>query len=199
QVTADADVLSEKLLDDLLEGTAEELWSTEQPERLQTEALPVADTHSLEAMLQRIEEIERYQEAVRQRFTQIIYSDPEAWAQEGQTEQQMALMAKRPASPHPIQLTKLSGHTEPEMDILLGKPFDGNDIEENKETEENLQTENDLFQPWTRNPLQEECCVTLSVPKAMLQSISDYNSRYRQHLKLICHEAVGSFDPWQIA
>ncbi|NXG42955.1 MOONR protein, partial [Psilopogon haemacephalus] len=199
QVTTNADVLSEKLLDDLLESTAEELRSTEQHERLQTPALPVADTYSLEAMLQRMEEIEKYQEAVRQRFTQIVYSDLEAWAQGDQTEQQMVSMAKRPSSHHPIQLTKLNGHTEPEMDILLGKPFDGNDIEENKEAEENLQTGNDIFQPQTRNSLQEECCVALSVPKAMLQSISEYNSRYKQHLKLICHEAVGSFDPWQIA
>ncbi|XP_064022767.1 protein moonraker isoform X2 [Pogoniulus pusillus] len=199
QVTANADVLSEKLLDGLLEGTAEELWSTEEPERLQTEALPVADAHNLEAMLQRVEEIESYQEAVRRRFTRIVYSDLQAWDQGDQTEQQMASMAKRPASPHPIQLTKLNGHTEPAMDILLGKPFDGNDIDENKEAEENLQTGNEIFQPRTRNSLQEECCVALSVPKAMLQSISDYNSRYKQHLKLICHEAVGSFDPWQIA
>lgn len=45
-------------MDDLLEDTAQELWSMDQHERLQTEALPVADTHSLESMLQRMEEIE---------------------------------------------------------------------------------------------------------------------------------------------
>ena len=41
--------------------------------------------------------------------------------------------------------------------------------------------------------------MSLSVPKHMLQSILDYNSRYKHHLKLISHEAVGSFNPWQIA
>lgn len=45
-------------MDDLLEDTARELWSMEQHERLQTEALPMADTHSLDSMLQRMEEIE---------------------------------------------------------------------------------------------------------------------------------------------
>lgn len=45
-------------MDDLLEDTAQELWSMDQHERLQSEALPVADTHSLESMLQRMEEIE---------------------------------------------------------------------------------------------------------------------------------------------
>ncbi|NXN19876.1 MOONR protein, partial [Indicator maculatus] len=199
QVTENADILNEKLLDDLLEDTAQELWGTEQCERLQTKAVPMADTPSLEAMLQRMEEIERYEEAVRHRFTQILYSDEAAWAQEDQTEQQMASIAQRPTSPHPIQLTKLNGHSEPERDIFFGKPFDSNDIDGNKEAEEELQTGTDILQPWTRNSPREEGCVALSVPKAMLRSISEYNSRYKQHLKVTCHEAVGSFDPWQIA
>ncbi|XP_053941274.1 protein moonraker isoform X2 [Cuculus canorus] len=199
QVAANADILTEKLLDDLLEDTAQELWSIEQRESLQMEALPVADMHSLESMLQRMEEIERYQEAVRRRFTQIVYSDLEFWDQEHKKEQQMASIAERPTSPHPIQMTKLIGRTEPEVDILLEKPLDGNDIDENEEAEEKLQTGNDILQPLTRNSLQKGCCVSLSVPKHMLQSILDYNSRYKHHLKLISHEAVGSFDPWQIA
>ncbi|XP_072737953.1 protein moonraker isoform X2 [Ciconia boyciana] len=199
QVAANADILSEKVLDDLLEDTARELWSMEQHERVQTEALPMADTHSLESMLQRMEEIERYQEAVRRRFTQVVYSDSEFWAQQDKMKQQIASIAKRPTSPHPIQITKLIGRTEPEMDILFEKLFDGNDIDENKEAEEKLQTGNDVLQPLTWNSLQKECHVSLSVPKHMLQSILDYNSRYKHHLKLISHEAVGSFNPWQIA
>ncbi|NXY73113.1 MOONR protein, partial [Glareola pratincola] len=199
QVAANADALSEKLLDDLLEDTARELWSMEQHDRLQTRALPMSDTHSLESMLQRMEEIERYQEAVRRRFTQIVYSDSEFWAQEGKTEQQIASIAKRPTSPYPIQITKFMGRTEPQIDILYEKVLDGNDSDENKEAEEKLQTGNDFLQPLTRNSLHKECCVALSVPKHMLQNILDYNSRYMHHLKLISHEAVGSFNPWQIA
>ncbi|CAM9726098.1 unnamed protein product [Bubo scandiacus] len=199
QVAANADILSEKLLDDLLEDTAQEMWSMEQHERLQTEALPVADTHSLESMLHRMEEIERYQEAVRRRFTQIVYSDLQFWGQEDKTEQQIASIAKRPTSPHPIQITKLMGRTEPETNILFEKLFDSNDIDENKEAEEKSQTGNDIVQPSTQNSLRKECSVCLSVPEHMLQSILDYSSRYKRHLKLISHEAVGSFNPWQIA
>ncbi|XP_055577635.1 protein moonraker isoform X7 [Falco cherrug] len=199
QVAENADILSDKLLDDLLEDTAQELWGMEQRGRLQTEALPVADTHSLESMLQRMEEIERYQEAVRRRFTHIAYSDSEFWTQEDKLEQQIASVATIPTSPHPIQITKLIGHAEPEMDFLFEKRFDGNDIDENKEAEEKLQTRNYILQQLTRNSLQKECYVSLSVPKHMLQSVLDYNSRYKHHLKLISHEAVGSFNPWQIA
>ncbi|NXL74069.1 MOONR protein, partial [Leptocoma aspasia] len=197
QVATNADILSEKLLDDLLEDTAQELWSMDQHERLQAEALPVADTHSLELMLQRVEEIERYQEAVRRRVTQIVYTDSQLWAQEDKTELQMASTAKNLKSPHPVQITKLIRHTEMETDILFEKPFDSTDIDENKEAEEKLQTGNDTLQPLPLNSLQK--AYSLSVPSDVLQSILDYNSRYKHHLKLISHEVVGSFDPWQIA
>ncbi|KAL9826544.1 protein moonraker isoform 2-T4 [Geothlypis trichas] len=198
QVATNADILSEKLLDDLLEDTAQELWSMDQHERLQAEALPVADTYSLESMLQRMEEIERNQEAVRRRVTRIVYSDSRSWAQQDNMEQQMASTAKKLTSPHPVQITKLIRHGELETDILFEKPFDSTDIDENKEAEK-LQTENDILQPLLLNSLQKAYSVSLSVPSNVLQSILDYNSRYKHHLKLISHEAVGSFDPWQIA
>ncbi|NXS21865.1 MOONR protein, partial [Mystacornis crossleyi] len=199
QVTTNADILSEKLLDDLLEDTAQELWRMDQHERLQTKALLVADAHSLESMLQRMEEIEMYQEAVRRRVTQIVYSDSQFWAQEDKMEQQMASTAEKLTSPHPVQITKLIGQTELETDILFEKPFDSTDIDENKEAEEKLQTGNDILQPLPLNSLQKAYSVSLSVPSDVLRSILDYNSRYKRHLKLISHEVVGSFNPWQIA
>lgn len=44
-------------MDDILEDTAQELWNTEQQKKLQAEEL-IADSPSLETMLQRMEEIE---------------------------------------------------------------------------------------------------------------------------------------------
>ncbi|NXK39119.1 MOONR protein, partial [Piprites chloris] len=199
QVAANADILSEKLLDDLLEDTAKELWSMEQNERLQTGALPMADSHSLESMLQRMEEIERHRESVRRRITQIVYTDSHFWAQEDKTEQHAASIAKRLTSPHPVEITRLVGRTELETNILFEKPFDGNDIDENKEAEDKLQTGNEILHPLPLNSLQKACSASLSVPNHILQSILDYNSRYKHHLKLISHEVVGSFNPWQIA
>ncbi|XP_068766618.1 protein moonraker isoform X7 [Struthio camelus] len=200
QVAANADILSEKLLDDLLEDTAQELWSMERQERLQAQVLAMADSPTLEMMLQRMEDIEKYQEAVRRRLAQIVYSDLEFGAQEEKKEQQSASIAKRPSSPHPIQITKLIGQKEAEVDIIFENPFDGNGVEEHKESEERLQPGNYVLQPLTRSmSLQKDCCVSLSIPKHMFQSILDYNNRYKHHLKLISHEAVGSFNPWHIA
>ncbi|XP_068766619.1 protein moonraker isoform X8 [Struthio camelus] len=200
KVAANADILSEKLLDDLLEDTAQELWSMERQERLQAQVLAMADSPTLEMMLQRMEDIEKYQEAVRRRLAQIVYSDLEFGAQEEKKEQQSASIAKRPSSPHPIQITKLIGQKEAEVDIIFENPFDGNGVEEHKESEERLQPGNYVLQPLTRSmSLQKDCCVSLSIPKHMFQSILDYNNRYKHHLKLISHEAVGSFNPWHIA
>ncbi|XP_030392074.1 protein moonraker isoform X3 [Gopherus evgoodei] len=200
QAASNADMLSDKLLDDLLEDTAQELWNMEQHKKVQAEAVAMYDSPSLETMLQRMEEIERYQDAVRRRFNQIVYADSEFWAQEEKRERESASIEKRPMSPHPIQITKLIGHKASQVDIVFGRPIDGKAIEEDEEVEEKLETGNDIWQPLTRNiSQQKERCVFLSVPKHMLQNILDYNSRYEQHLKLISHEAVGHFNPWRIA
>ncbi|XP_032630370.1 protein moonraker isoform X2 [Chelonoidis abingdonii] len=200
QAASNADMLSQKLLDDLLEDTAQELWNMEQHKKVQAEAVAIHDSPSLETMLQRMEEIERYQDAVRRRFNQIVYADSEFWAQEEKRERESASIAKRPVSPHPIQITKLIGHKESQVDIVFERPIDGKTIEEDGEMEEKLETGNDIWQPLTHNiSQQKERCVFLSVPKHMLQNILDYNSRYEQHLKLISHEAVGHFNPWHIA
>ncbi|XP_031447230.1 protein moonraker isoform X2 [Phasianus colchicus] len=199
KVAANADILSEKVLDDLLEDTAQELWNMEQHKGLQAENLFQTDGPSLETMLQRMEEIERYQETVCRRFTKIVYSDSEFRAQEDKINQQMALIAQTPTSPHSIQITKLTRQIEPETDISFEKLFDDNGMDENKEAQEKLLTGNDILQPLTQNSVQKKSHVSFSVAKPMLQSILDYSSKYKHHLKLIFHEAVGSFNPWQIA
>ncbi|XP_050785568.1 protein moonraker isoform X3 [Gopherus flavomarginatus] len=200
KAASNADMLSDKLLDDLLEDTAQELWNMEQHKKVQAEAVAMHDSPSLETMLQRMEEIERYQDVVRRRFNQIVYADSEFWAQEEKRERESASIEKRPMSPHPIQITKLIGHKASQVDIVFERPIDGKAIEEDEEVEEKLETGHDIWQPLTRNiSRQKEHCVFLSVPKHMLQNILDYNSRYEQHLKLISHEAVGHFNPWRIA
>ncbi|XP_032304295.1 protein moonraker isoform X2 [Coturnix japonica] len=199
KVAANADILSEKVLDDLLEDTAQELCNMEQHKRLQDENLLVAGSPTLETMLQRMEEIERCQETVCRRFTQIVYSDSELRAQDDKIDQQMALIAQTPTSPHSIQITKLTRQKEPETDILIEKVFDNNGTDENKEAQEKLLTGNDIPKPLTQNSVQKESYISFSVTKHMLQSILDYNSKYEHHLKLLFHETVGSFNPWQIA
>lgn len=39
----------------------------------------------------------------------------------------------------------------------------------------------------------------LCVPPGMRRSIGDYCSRFERYLRMVSHEAVGSFNPWLIA
>ncbi|XP_048374908.1 protein moonraker [Sphaerodactylus townsendi] len=183
------------ILSSLLEDSA-----LEQSQRTSQESLPALSAPDLEMMLQRMEEIENYQELVRRRYNQIVYSDPEFWAQEERRENAAAARDKSPVAPHPIQITKPEGHHEPQVEILLKMPMDANAVEEDVEPDERPEPSTEITQSAARDVSQlKQPRAFLSVPKNMLQSIRDYSARYEQHLKCISHEEVGNFSPWYIA
>ncbi|XP_060115610.1 protein moonraker [Heteronotia binoei] len=182
-------------LNSLLEDCA-----PEQSQKTGHESLSALSAPDLEMMLQRMEEIESSQELVRRRYHQIVYSDPEFWAQEERRENAVAAKEKSSGAPHPIQITKPEGHSEPQVDIVLERPLDANAVEEDVEPDERLESRTHTTQPGTWDSSQrKQPCAFLSVPKNMLQSIHDYGTRFDQHLKCISHEEVGNFSPWHIA
>ncbi|XP_075052884.1 protein moonraker isoform X2 [Mixophyes fleayi] len=135
---------------------------------------------------------QKYQEAVRNRFTRIVYSDPEFWAQE-ERERTHVPTDQRPHSPHPIRITKPTGQCEPVVNILLEEPFEG-DSSQIKE----------LVRTSPHHIIQHSATSTkdhlhLSVPPQMLRSIHNYTERFNQHLRLTSHEEVGAFNPWHIS
>ncbi|XP_069800770.1 protein moonraker [Dendropsophus ebraccatus] len=149
--------------------------------------------NELEAMLQRMEEMEKYQEGIRQRFTRIVYSDPEFWAQE-EKERSRAFIDERPRSPHPIRITKPVGQREPVVDILLEEPYEGDSLQIHKE-ELARHSPHHLVQ----YPLEHtKGLLRLSVPSQMLKNIHNYTENFDRHLRLTSHEEVGDFSPWHI-
>ena len=46
---------------------------------------------------------------------------------------------------------------------------------------------------------RKEGQAALRVPPGLRHSISDYCSRFEQYLRLVGHEAVGTFNPWLLA
>ncbi|XP_057167367.1 protein moonraker isoform X5 [Ursus arctos] len=52
------------------------------------------DSPYLETLMLRMEEMEKYQETVRQRYSKIVYADPRLWTQEGETGSQRPQLAK---------------------------------------------------------------------------------------------------------
>lgn len=63
--------------------------------------------------------------------------------------------------------------------------------EESERREARFLSAGDLQQKEDRTPL--------FVPPRMRHSIGDYCSRFEQFLRIISHEAIGSFNPWLIA
>lgn len=187
-------------LDDILEDTTHELRAMTRSKFLEPDALATSgDGLCLETMLLRMEEMEKYQETVRQRYNKIVYSDPQLWMQEEKNDQKLAAVSEGPLSPHPIRITKTVASKDPDVHIVLERPWNGNSLDESVGTEEKSEKrEAPLLFP-SEDAEQRKDRTALSVPPGMRRSIGDYCSRYDQYLRMVSHEAVGSFNPWLIA
>ncbi|KAM9320315.1 protein moonraker [Gastrophryne carolinensis] len=152
------------------------------------------DDNDLAAMIERMEEIEKHHEAVRQRFHTVVYSDPDFWAQE-EKERLQSNTDQRPSSPYPIRITKPAGQREPEVEILLEEPVEGDSFQINKEELSRSSPHHFIRRPES----QDKGLLPISVPHKMLQSIHSYTERFDRHLRLTSHEEVGAFNPWHVS
>ncbi|XP_041626987.1 protein moonraker isoform X2 [Vulpes lagopus] len=157
------------------------------------------DSPYLETLMLRMEEIENYQEIVRQRYNKIVYADPHHWMQEGKTEQTLAAVSERPLSPHPIRITKTPARKNPDVNIVLEKPQTGNSLDESVGPDERSDKRGVPLLPLPEDYPRKEGQAALRVPPGLRHSIGDYCSRFEQYLRLVGHEAVGTFNPWLLA
>uniref|UniRef100_A0ABK0LQT2 RIKEN cDNA 4933427D14 gene like n=1 Tax=Rattus norvegicus TaxID=10116 RepID=A0ABK0LQT2_RAT len=190
-------------LDDCLEDSAHELRAVTHDKILGSETSTrlgdSKDSPDLETMMLRMEEMEKYQETVRQRYNKIVYADPHLWTHEERNDQNTPAVSERPLASHPIKITKTATRKCPEVNILLERPCSANSLDESMGTEEESE-KMEAPLPFFREDLhQKEGQTPLSVPPGMRHSIGDYCSRYEQFLRIISHEAIGSFNPWLIA
>ncbi|XP_040901434.1 protein moonraker isoform X3 [Toxotes jaculatrix] len=202
-----AEQLSEALLEDLLEDTAQAAWAAEADGQLEGMAQRRLQAPTLESMLLRMEEIQRDQEEVRRRFASITYSDPLYWDRPGpagkkkkKNEPQCQALGSRPASPQPIRLTRPVLKQTSAADIVLEKPVETGFLSESSLTEEASQ---DKQQPRNSTtfpgPVEKSRGTVISVPGSMLRNIQRYREDYEAYLRVVAHEAVGSFNPWAVA
>ncbi|XP_021093705.1 protein moonraker isoform X2 [Heterocephalus glaber] len=189
-------------LNDFLEDTAHELWAMTHDKNLGSETLYTLgdskDSPNLETMMLRMEEMEKYQETVRQRYSKIVYADPHLWMQEERNDQKTPTVSERPLPPPLIRITKTTVGKDPAITIMLERPCNASSLEESVETERSERRDTPLPSV-AEDSQQREGQAALFVPRSMRHSIGDYCSRFEQYLRLISHEAVGSFDPWLIA
>lgn len=71
-------------------------------------------------------------------------------------------------------------------------------LDETVGTEEESDKREAPLLPLSEGPQQRQGRVALSVPPGMRSSVGDYCSRFEQYLRMVSHEAVGSFNPWLI-
>ncbi|XP_059370280.1 protein moonraker isoform X1 [Carassius carassius] len=193
---ASADVLSEALLEDLLEDAARALWVTERQRGAEADAEKQLQGPTVESMLLRMEEMERDQEEVRRRFAMISYSDPLIW--EKGTDAQRNISSSRPASPQPIRLMKQVLNAPSTANILLQKPVETGAASDTSVLDEESSTLNDPSHPVPAGGGSTRG-VNLTVPPSMQRSIQKYRENHDAFLRLVSHEALGSFNPWAIA
>ncbi|MBZ3877147.1 Protein moonraker [Sciurus carolinensis] len=190
-------------MDYFLEDTAHELWAMSHAKILGSETLATLrdskDSPNLETMMLRMEEMEKYQEIIRQRYNKIVYADPHLWMQEERNGQKIPTLSESPLSPHPIRITKTAAHKDPAVNILLERPCNGNSLDESVGTEERSEKREVSLPSLAEDSQQREGRTPLFVPPGMRHSIGDYCSRFEQYLRIIAHEAIGSFNPWLIA
>ncbi|XP_041734318.1 protein moonraker isoform X1 [Coregonus clupeaformis] len=196
-----AEVLSEALLAELLADAAQAAWTSETDR--QTEGLAQLQAPSLESMLLRMEEMEKDQEAVRRRFATFTYSDPHYWDRGDTTGLQRSAPGSRPVSPQPVRITRPALRHTTTADIVLESPVEaGHSVL----SEGSIREEDSPDQPGRSNsstfPAPGERRgegMRLSVPASMQRSIQQYRQDHEAYLRLVAHNAVGSFNPWAVA
>ncbi|XP_059127096.1 protein moonraker isoform X2 [Peromyscus eremicus] len=190
-------------LDDCLEDAAHELQAMTHDKILGLETSATLgdskDSPDLQTMMRRMEEMEKYQETVRQRYNKIVYADPHLWMHEERNDQNNPAVSERPLAPHPIKITKTATPKDPAVKILLERPCNANSLDESVGTEEEPEKREAPFSSVGEDLHQKEGRTPLFVPPGMQHSIGDYCSQFEQFLRIISHEAVGSFNPWLIA
>lgn len=190
-------------LDDRLEDAAHELWAMTHDKNLGLETSATLgdskDSPDLETMMLRMEEMEKYQETVRQRYNKIVYADPHLWIHEERNDQSNPAVSERPLAPRPIKITKTATPKSPAVNILLERPCNANSLDESVGTEEESEKREAPFPSVGEDLHQKEGRTPLFVPPGMRHSIGDYCSRFEQFLRVISHEAIGSFNPCLIA
>ncbi|KAK2488563.1 LOW QUALITY PROTEIN: hypothetical protein MC885_011989 [Smutsia gigantea] len=196
---------------DSLEDNPHELWPVIHSKILESEALAALgdgkDSLYLETMMLRMEEMELNVLCVR--AVRVVFSDssdmymPLLCVQSCYVspflEHKVPAVSEKPLSPHPIRITTIAARKDPDVNIVLERPQNGNSLDESVGTEERSEKREAPLLPLSEDSPRKVGRAALSVPPGMLRSIGDYCRRFEQHLRLMSHEAVGSFSPWLMA
>ncbi|XP_074637070.1 protein moonraker-like isoform X2 [Acropora palmata] len=201
-----ADVLAEKILDDILEETVLEMQRLEFEDDAENEAHELQDSSTLENILRRLQSFEKVEEEIRQHWVQVKYAD---------VEKESTLPATVPANrpekdPKPIVFTRPTGDESHRLQSQSAKTAYHQEKREGKIT---LNVRDGLGETGSLSSLIEDsktgsfpeewitqtCArptVVLNVPEEMRASIASYRNRFNKYLRATSTHEQGEFDPW---
>lgn len=201
-----ADVLAEKILDDILEETVLEMQRLEFEDDAENEAHELQDSSTLENILRRLQSFEKVEEEIRQHWVQVKYADVEK-----ESTLPATVSTNRPEKdPKPIVFTRPTGDESHRLQWQSAKTAYHREKREGKMT---LNVQDGLSETDSLSSLIEDsktgsfpeewitqtCArptVVLNVPEEMRASIASYRNRFNKYLRATSTHEQGEFDPW---
>ncbi|XP_015761719.1 PREDICTED: protein moonraker-like isoform X4 [Acropora digitifera] len=202
-----ADVLAEKILDDILEETVVEMQRLEFEDDAESEAHELQDSSTLENILRRLQSFEKVEEEIRQHWVQVKYADVEK-----ESTLPATVSTNRPEKdPKPIVFTRPIGDESHRLQSQSAKTAYHREKRESKMT---LNVQDGLSETDSLSSLIEadsktgsfpeewitQTCarptVVLNVPEEMRASIASYRNRFNKYLRATSTHEQGEFDPW---
>ncbi|XP_064613073.1 protein moonraker-like [Liolophura sinensis] len=186
------EVLSELLFNDLLTNTVEEFQAIQGKNSVTEQAASLMNNPSLEVMVQRLEQMELEQEAIRRRWTSVKFDTEEI--------RRCVVGDDGPSDPGPLDLASFSRHeverlklgSRPEADVgpilftKVNKPFRADRDRQPLPNSVNTGVPEVI----TRVPVK--------LPQEVVMEIRKNVEQYESYLKRTCHHVAGKFDPWQL-
>ncbi|KAL9981108.1 hypothetical protein ACROYT_G009771 [Oculina patagonica] len=215
-----ADILAEKVLDDVLEETVLEMQRLEVEGEAEIQADNLQNSSTLENILQRLQSFEKVEEEIRRHWAHVKYADVEKSSEKPTAEKS----TRQAREPKPIMFTRPD---ETESNRLLPENTRGVPDEDRSDDRKPLRLLDEVSETSSFSSLMEASTerssaqssvykgpekirspqnrplatgarptVLLSVPKEMRASIVSYRNRFNKYLRDSSTHEQGTFDPW---
>ncbi|XP_068750327.1 protein moonraker-like isoform X2 [Montipora capricornis] len=215
-----ADLLAEKVLDDILEETVVEMQRLELEEDAESQASDVQNSSTLENILQKLQNFEKVEEEIRQHWVHVKYADVERESNKASVDRPTNRPIKDPkpiiftrpteTETHHLQSqnTKTGFHQQLRSDK---RTLEGDGLSETNSfsslveepNTDHLTGELNAQSSHIKGPFQDRAKVNslrrpkvvLNVPKEMRASIASYRNRFNMYLRATATHEQGEFDP----
>lgn len=185
------DDLTNMILGEVLQDTAQEYQRLERDDSIRKEAVTMQDNPTLENIFQRLEQMEMESHNIRRRWAAVQFEETKPAKQ----------VISNPLAPTAMEISKTHGPVIQERHIGYDKDnadqpiiftrTKGNTVVNNRVLE--------LDDLLGEEPVRQTPCKFISLADDVVRSIHDSRETYDRYLKKTSHHPLGRFDPWVLA